>query len=858
MPAQTTSRIQPKASNTTSRMRQTQEANAGAEVAPGLDSPVLFAPVRPASTATVATHAQLLRQVSDANPAARADLLQRFQAQYGNRYVQRVLDVARKEAHDGEVEPDIEESIQRAKGGGQPFDAAVRHQMESTFDAGLDHVRVHADSEADTLNRALNARAFTVGNDIFFRQGAYNPGASSGRELIAHETTHVVQRGGGQIRTKLTVNEPGDKFEQEADAAAKAVMRAEQGATTAADESEDLDEEEAVQGQLLRQPEKDEETTQRSRQRQPEEDEGETAHAQMQRQIDEDEKPTRTDPQISAVQRNTSTGAARTPIQTEPAASSPKWQSSPDQKAFREQVLSAHIARSSKRKGQPLPDLDGAELATVPGTGVKMRSDAASAAGSLLAAANQALAAAQQVGDKDAAETLRLSARSGYRGRSDQERVWRQYFPKHYNNTAARRATLPGGEHGDSAIEEMVSYISPKVAAPGFSNHQAGVAIDFWQERTKGNRIENSTDNAAVKMWQKSWFFDWLQQNAGSYQFQEYNKEPWHWVYGGQLSGDAGTSTRAALPAQREEPSPERAVHPNDRLGEQLGWASRIDEIVNYFQSLGYLPPLMSPDASTFAEAVREYQQQRPPLGADGILGPDTWRRLRQDLGYFDTPRLAYQGQSVLLNKLTSLGDAATKEGAGGDEFKGVVDEFKDELEIRLGNVAPEKPLPPDLQLVMKALMLWSQDPGNQWGEGIWDSKDLRMTAPEYATVPASQYKCNAYVAEVLYQGLDVVFNAHESEIQKGKYFPYRAKEWGDPKSIIPKFEVVDKPQMGDIWSSGTHVGIYLGSYNNKNLYISARDDGSGVFGLEDVQKTHGIQIKYLPDGGVFRRYIGL
>ena len=122
---------------------------------------------------------------------------------------------------------EIEESIQRARGGGQPLDQGVRRQMESTFGGGLDHVRVHTDAQSDTLNRALSARAFTVGSDIFFRQGAYNPGASSGRELIAHETTHVVQQGNGQVRTKLAVNQPGDKYEQEADAVAKSVIQAE-------------------------------------------------------------------------------------------------------------------------------------------------------------------------------------------------------------------------------------------------------------------------------------------------------------------------------------------------------------------------------------------------------------------------------------------------------------------------------------------------------------------------------------------------------------------------------------------------------------------------------------------------------
>jgi hypothetical protein len=68
----------------------------------------------------------------------------------------------------------------------------------------------------------LNARAFTTGQDIFFRQGEYSPNSSQGKELLAHELTHVVQQAGG-IQGKLRVSQPGDRSEQEADRIAKIV-----------------------------------------------------------------------------------------------------------------------------------------------------------------------------------------------------------------------------------------------------------------------------------------------------------------------------------------------------------------------------------------------------------------------------------------------------------------------------------------------------------------------------------------------------------------------------------------------------------------------------------------------------------
>jgi len=87
---------------------------------------------------------------------------------------------------------------------------------------------VHADAEADALNRSLNARAFTTGTDIFFREGAHNPGSSGGRELLAHELTHVVQQTGDEVHRKLSIGRPGDRYEQEADQTSRAIMEQEQ------------------------------------------------------------------------------------------------------------------------------------------------------------------------------------------------------------------------------------------------------------------------------------------------------------------------------------------------------------------------------------------------------------------------------------------------------------------------------------------------------------------------------------------------------------------------------------------------------------------------------------------------------
>ncbi|MBH8578152.1 DUF4157 domain-containing protein [Nostocaceae cyanobacterium CENA369] len=90
--------------------------------------------------------------------------------------------------------PDLEASINRAKGAGRPMADKIRQPMEKAFGADFSGVKVHTDSRADQLNQSIQAKAFTTGQDVFFRQGAYEPGSGGGQELLAHELTHVAQQ----------------------------------------------------------------------------------------------------------------------------------------------------------------------------------------------------------------------------------------------------------------------------------------------------------------------------------------------------------------------------------------------------------------------------------------------------------------------------------------------------------------------------------------------------------------------------------------------------------------------------------------------------------------------------------------
>ncbi|MBE9257573.1 DUF4157 domain-containing protein [Dolichospermum sp. LEGE 00246] len=98
---------------------------------------------------------------------------------------------------------DLETSINQARGGGQPLGDNIRKPMEQAFGADFGGVKVHTDSRSDQLNQSIQARAFTTGQDVFFRQGEYNPGSRGGQELLAHELTHVVQQSGGVVQRDL-------------------------------------------------------------------------------------------------------------------------------------------------------------------------------------------------------------------------------------------------------------------------------------------------------------------------------------------------------------------------------------------------------------------------------------------------------------------------------------------------------------------------------------------------------------------------------------------------------------------------------------------------------------------------------
>ena len=165
--------------------QQTRRLDAQGMLSP-LRDPLVQMISQVSNTTAAGVHAAMLSRA----PASRhGQFLLQLQRQYGNCYVQRVLALSRKVDSEAEAAPEVEAAIH-------------------------------------SLNRALSAPTFALGQDIFFRQAEYHPGSSSGQELLAHELTHVVQQAGHvQTQTQLAIGQPGDIYEQEADRVAEQVMR---------------------------------------------------------------------------------------------------------------------------------------------------------------------------------------------------------------------------------------------------------------------------------------------------------------------------------------------------------------------------------------------------------------------------------------------------------------------------------------------------------------------------------------------------------------------------------------------------------------------------------------------------------
>jgi hypothetical protein len=164
-----------------------------------------------------------------------------------------------------EQEPSLVKDVVNS-GGGAPLGGQTRELMESRLGADFGDVRVHTDSKASESARSVQAHAYTVGNDVVFQSGKYEPESDSGKRMLAHELTHVVQQRSGPVDGTpapggIKISHPSDSFEQAAETSANRVMTGAAPQPTAASQAsiQREEEDEELQGMFVQREEEDEE-----------------------------------------------------------------------------------------------------------------------------------------------------------------------------------------------------------------------------------------------------------------------------------------------------------------------------------------------------------------------------------------------------------------------------------------------------------------------------------------------------------------------------------------------------------------------------------------------------------------------
>jgi hypothetical protein len=110
---------------------------------------------------------------------------------------------------------------------GRPLDPPIRESMEKGLGHDFGRVRVHDDAFAAESVRTVGAVAYSVGRDVVFDTGRFDPSTASGRSLLAHELAHVAQQDGSDAgrAPELRLGRADDPAEREAERAAAEVAR---------------------------------------------------------------------------------------------------------------------------------------------------------------------------------------------------------------------------------------------------------------------------------------------------------------------------------------------------------------------------------------------------------------------------------------------------------------------------------------------------------------------------------------------------------------------------------------------------------------------------------------------------------
>ena len=106
------------------------------------------------------------------------------------------------DSEEATAESGLENYVGNLSGNGQPLPTEIRNFYEPRFGYDFSNVKVHTDAVAAKSTQSINALAYTSGNNIVFNNGQYSPQTESGKRLLGHELTHVVQQSKTGINKK--------------------------------------------------------------------------------------------------------------------------------------------------------------------------------------------------------------------------------------------------------------------------------------------------------------------------------------------------------------------------------------------------------------------------------------------------------------------------------------------------------------------------------------------------------------------------------------------------------------------------------------------------------------------------------
>ncbi|MBL4901399.1 MAG: DUF4157 domain-containing protein [Desulfocapsa sp.] len=190
--------------------------------------------VKPCGPELAAKHLQSIKRIYGASGVQKTII--GLQATRGNQFVSRIMEISigANAVISNEMQkstkapvPDQVENIINSSKSGIPLRAKEQVLMKNATRKDPKNVRLYNNQDSHEAAESIGARAFTVGQNIYFGKGQYNPEKTSGRELLAHEVAHAFQQERAPMPPvgSMKVSSPGDHLERQADQIARSVIQ---------------------------------------------------------------------------------------------------------------------------------------------------------------------------------------------------------------------------------------------------------------------------------------------------------------------------------------------------------------------------------------------------------------------------------------------------------------------------------------------------------------------------------------------------------------------------------------------------------------------------------------------------------